>query len=108
MKPASGDIRMNGNAGVISGTGTDSDDFTLKSGARCRPSELGRLRSPKLAAAAGTILRRPRIRNQVVVLWDGNVTPITLHRTYVEPLEQRDLCLGAPKSAASRDKAKAE
>ncbi len=107
MKSANENIWMNGDAGTISEVGKKNDDFTLESGARCRPSELGRLRSPKLAATAGTILRRPRIRNQVVVLWDGNVTPITLHRTYVEPLEQRDLCLGVPKGAASRDMAKA-
>jgi hypothetical protein len=62
----------------------------LEAGTRCRLTELGRQRSPKLAAKIGTILRQSRNSRQYYVLWDGNITPVTLHCTYIEPASSKN------------------
>lgn len=62
----------------------------LEAGTRCCLTELGRQRSPKLAAKIGTVLRRARNKRQYYVLWDGNVTPVTLHCTYIEAISGKD------------------
>lgn len=59
---------------------------TFEAGTRCRLNELGRQRSPKLATKVGTVLRRARNTRQYHILWDGSVTSVTLHRTYIEQL----------------------
>jgi hypothetical protein len=53
-------------------------------GTRCRLSELGKSRSPKLASKVGSVYRKARTKTQVHLLLDGNKTRITLHRSYVE------------------------
>lgn len=65
--------------------------FGLEVGARCRLTELGKLRSPKLASKVGSVSKKARAKNQVHLLFDGNKTPITLHRTYVEWIPDEDL-----------------
>lgn len=50
---------------------------------RFRLSELGKARNPEQAAKIGTVLRRARIQNQLVVLFDGHDAdhiPPNLHR----------------------------
>ncbi len=61
-----------------------TDNF--EAGTRFRLSELGKARNPKQAAKVGTVLRKARTRNQVIILFDGHTTPVTFHRTYIEPL----------------------
>lgn len=65
----------------------------LEAGTRFRLSELGRQRSPKAAAKIGTILRRARNRRQYYILWDGNVTPVTIHGSFIEPLSGKEQIL---------------
>ncbi|HWV51722.1 hypothetical protein [Pseudorhodoplanes sp.] len=66
------------------------DPVVFEAGTRFRLSELGKSRNPKQAAKIGTVLRRARTRNQVIILFDGHSTPITFHRIYIEPLASDD------------------
>lgn len=45
-----------------------SDNSECEVGTRCRLSALGRVRSPKLAAKTGNVLRIARTGNQVILL----------------------------------------
>lgn len=61
-------------------------NFSFEVGTRCRLSELGKSRSPKLASKVGSVYRKARTKTQVHLLLDGNKTRITLHRSYVEQI----------------------
>jgi|UPI00078600AF hypothetical protein len=103
VKATTGDMRVSDDAGTICGTVKACTGLVIKrlpgggpvleAGTRCRLNELGRQRSPKLATKIGRILRRARNTRQYHVLWDGNVTPVTLHRTYIEPLSGEEQIL---------------
>jgi hypothetical protein len=58
-------------------------DFLV--GDRVRLSELGIARSPKIKARSGVVVALPRLNgNAIGVLFDGNKTVTTLHRSYLE------------------------
>lgn len=54
-------------------------------GARCRFTELGKLRSPKLAERTGIIVSI--LANKIIVLLDGNKITTAYHKSYVELLD---------------------
>ncbi|SDP25686.1 hypothetical protein SAMN05444050_6283 [Afipia sp. GAS231] len=56
----------------------------LSIGVRVRMSKLGALRCARLAEKTGTIVGGSVYVNSVSVLFDGNRTPSTIHREYVE------------------------
>jgi hypothetical protein len=56
----------------------------LSVGDRVQLSALGVSRCPRQAVKTGTIVGRGTYRNSVVILFDGNKFPSTLHRDYVE------------------------
>jgi hypothetical protein len=57
----------------------------LKRGKRVRLSTLGKQRSPKVKVHTGILVGMSRRGGAVLVLMDGNRTPTTLHRSYIEP-----------------------
>jgi hypothetical protein len=59
----------------------------LQVGDRVKMSALGSKRSPVLAKKVGTITGVRRDSRAIFVRFDGNRTPTTLHRDYIEPLE---------------------
>jgi hypothetical protein len=59
----------------------------LQVGDRVKMSALGSKRSPVLAKKIGTITGVRRDSRTIFVRFDGNRTPTTLHRDYIEPLE---------------------
>lgn len=69
-------------------------DFSL--GVRVRLSALGAIRCPRLAGKTGTVVGRSVYVNSVAVLLDGNKSPRTIHRTYLESLmgQADELALG--------------
>jgi hypothetical protein len=58
----------------------------LSIGVRVRMSALGALRCSRLAEKTGTIVGGSVYVNSVSVLFDGNKSPTTIHREYVEAL----------------------
>jgi hypothetical protein len=66
----------------------DYDDPELKLGQRIQLSALGRSRCPRIKVQTGVIVGEPLGRGVRVIL-DGSKTPITLHKSYVECLEQK-------------------
>jgi hypothetical protein len=58
----------------------------LSIGVRVRMSALGALRCARLAKKTGTIVGGSVYVNSVSVLFDGNRSPTTIHREYVEAL----------------------
>jgi hypothetical protein len=62
----------------------DYDDTDLKPGLRIRLSALGVARSPRMRVHTGVIVGEPLGRG-VRILLDGSKTPITLHKSYIEP-----------------------
>jgi hypothetical protein len=58
----------------------------LSIGVRVRMSALGALRCSRLAEKPGTIVGGSVYVNSVSVLFDGNKSPTTIHREYVEAL----------------------
>jgi hypothetical protein len=58
----------------------------LSIGLRVRMSTLGALRCVRLAKKTGTIVGGSVYVNSVSVLFDGNRSPTTIHREYVEVL----------------------
>lgn len=81
-------------------------NFNFEVGTRCRLSELGKSRSPKLASKVGRVFKKARTKTQVHLLFDGNKTRITLHRSYVERIPaEEDLLAPLPsinEAAAAR------
>jgi hypothetical protein len=60
-------------------------ESTFQIGDRVRLTELGIGRSPKIKARAGVVIALPRLgRDAIRVLFDGNKTVTTLHRSYLE------------------------
>jgi hypothetical protein len=57
-------------------------------GARFRMSALGAARSPRLAKKQGTIVGVSRINSSLRVLFDGSKAPISLHRDYIEQMQE--------------------
>jgi hypothetical protein len=54
-------------------------------GNRVRLSKLGIGRSPKIKGRVGVVVALPRLgRDAIGVLFDGNKTVTTLHRSYLE------------------------
>jgi hypothetical protein len=53
-------------------------------GERIRISALGASRCPRLAGKTGKVVGRSIYINSVSVLFDGNRSPSTIHRDYVE------------------------
>jgi hypothetical protein len=78
-----------------------NDIFDFATGQRCRLNELGMARSPRKANSMGTIVGRGRSANSVRVLFDGSVTPVPLHKKYIEVLSG---ALGQEPSAMKRPK----
>jgi hypothetical protein len=62
----------------------DYDDTELKPGLRIRLSALGKARSPRMKTHTGVIVGEPHGRGVRIIL-DGSKTPITLHKSYIEP-----------------------
>ena len=62
----------------------DIGDTELEVGARVRLSVLGKARCPKMKTDTGVIVGGP-IGRGVRILFDGSKTPITMHKSYVEP-----------------------
>lgn len=62
----------------------------IEIGARFRMSTLGAVRCRRLAEKTGTVIGGSIYRSSVSVLFDGNKSPSTLHRDYIEliPPEQ--------------------
>jgi hypothetical protein len=59
----------------------------LESGDRVRLTELGVSRSPKIRARTGVIVGLSKHYNgsaSIAVLFDGNIRPTTVHKSYVE------------------------
>ncbi len=56
----------------------------LSIGVRVRMSALGASRCARLAKKTGTIVGGSVYANSISVLFDGNRTPTTIHREYVE------------------------
>ncbi len=72
-------------------------NLNFEVGTRCRLSELGKSRSPKLATKVGRVFKKARTKTQVHLLFDGNKTRITLHRSYVERIPaEEDLVVPLP------------
>jgi hypothetical protein len=63
---------------------TDSDNQILPVGTRCRLSVLGAKRNPRRGATHCTVIGSGSTKNQVRVKFDGETTPQTLHRSYLE------------------------
>ncbi len=61
-------------------------DETLKPGDRCRFTEVGKSRSPKLRDKIGTVILSATKSGKIIVLLDGNKHPTTYHRSYLERL----------------------
>jgi hypothetical protein len=59
-------------------------DFSI--GDRVQISALGALRCPRIADRMGTIVGRSIYVNCARVLLDGNKSPITVHRDYLEAI----------------------
>jgi hypothetical protein len=58
-------------------------------GARFKLSELGASRSPRLAVKIGTIIGVGRHNSSITVMFDGNKSPTSLHRDYIEPISKK-------------------
>jgi hypothetical protein len=58
----------------------------LSIGVRVRMSALGASRCARLAGKTGTIVGGSVYVNSVSVLFDGNRSPTTIHREYVEAM----------------------
>ena len=54
-------------------------------GARIKMSLLGAMRNPHLARKEGTIVGISRLNSSIRILFDGRRTPMSLHRSYIEP-----------------------
>ena len=65
----------------------EADEIAI--GARFKMSELGTLRCPRLAGKVGTVVGRGIYRNSITVLFDGNRTTNSLHRTYIALTQTR-------------------
>jgi len=59
-------------------------DFSI--GDRVQISALGASRCPRLAGKTGTIVGRSIYVNSVGILFDGNKSPSTIHRDYLEAI----------------------
>ncbi len=59
----------------------------LEIGDRIKMSALGALRSPGLARKIGTVINRRPNSRVVTVRFDGNRYTTSLHRDYIEPIE---------------------
>ena len=60
-------------------------DFRV--GDRVRLSELGKSRAPRTRIQTGTVVKLPNSKSggrTIGVLFDGNMLPTRLHRTYIE------------------------
>ena len=62
----------------------DDHDIELKLGQRIRLTALGKARSPRIRVHTGVIVGEPVGRGVRIIL-DGSKTPITLHKSYIEP-----------------------
>jgi hypothetical protein len=59
-------------------------------GTRIKMSELGAARCPRIADKRGVVISGSRNPNTVWVRFDGNMSPTSLHRDYVEPIEANE------------------
>jgi hypothetical protein len=66
----------------------DSDEQVLPVGTRCRLTGLGAKRNPRRIATHCVVIGIGSTKNQVRVKFDGETTPQTLHRSYVEQDDQ--------------------
>lgn len=57
---------------------------TLEPGDRCRFTEVGKSRSPKLRNKIGTVISAATKSRKIIVLLDGNKHATTYHRSYLE------------------------
>jgi len=67
--------------------------FELQVGDRFQFSDLGRQRNPRLRDRVGSVLAvggKIRSTDSVLVLLDDSVTPIRLHRSYIEPIARNE------------------
>jgi hypothetical protein len=58
----------------------------LELGSRCRLTRLGAERCPRLAGQVGIVVGFSRANSSIRVLFDGNKTARSLHRSYIEPI----------------------
>ncbi len=63
------------------------DGKTFIEGQRFRLTELGAQRSPKSIVKVGDIVRVPKNSASITVRFDGNKHTTTLHRDYIEPMD---------------------
>jgi hypothetical protein len=59
------------------------DNPPFPKGARVRFNKLGTAPSPKMLMRVGTVMKTV-IGNKVRVVFDGSLTPVTIHRSYLE------------------------
>jgi hypothetical protein len=58
-------------------------------GDRVHLSELGRSRHPRDSEKKGTIVGQPQYPNGLRIIWDGSRCPVTIHRDYLQLLEEK-------------------
>jgi hypothetical protein len=63
------------------------EEIQLQAGDRIKLSALGAERCPRLAGKTGTVIRRRLYSSIVTVRLDGNRTPTSLNRDYIELIE---------------------
>lgn len=71
----------------IRGPSMPSKPSAIPLGTRIKMSELGAARCPRIAEKRGMVISGSRNPNTVWVRFDGNMSPTSLHRDYVEPIE---------------------
>jgi hypothetical protein len=62
----------------------DSGEQIFPVGTRCRLSELGAQRLPRVVNNYCTVVGNGKTKNQIRVKFNGEKTPQTLHRSYLE------------------------
>ena len=72
---------------TFSGPSMPPKPSAIPVGTRIKMSELGAARCPRIAAKRGMVISRSRNPNTVWVRFDGNMSPTSLHRDYVEPID---------------------
>jgi hypothetical protein len=63
---------------------TDGGEQIFSLGTRCRLSVLGAQRFPRGVNNYCTVVGKGKTKNQIRVKFDGEKTPQTLHRSYLE------------------------
>jgi ribosomal protein L21E len=65
----------------------DPERVSFKVGDRVKMSALGSDRSPQLSGKVGTVIGVRRNSSSVFIRFDGNKTPTTIHRDYVDRID---------------------